>query len=217
LNESAGTYYDTSGNGHGFYRAASGRLTFITYPGSIATTCGGINDSGVIVGTYEDSSSQWHGFLYKAGKYTEQSLLFINGINNVGTLVGAYLGPGAANGVAYGSLATPTTFASYESVQVPGAKSIATYAINDSAAMVGVYTNSSGTIHGLLYENKKVTIIDDPNAEAATTTAYGINTAGEIVGSYTNGSDGLGRLSLFARNLPGHHRSELSGDTGCGH
>lgn len=182
--DSVGEYYDSSGNAHGFYRSASGAITVLNFPGAVQTLCNGINDSGVISGYYYDSAGETHGFLYSGGTFTELSFLTTAGINNAGDLVGQSVSPA---GVAGSYLARPATFASYATVDIPGAESSAIYGINSSKAMVGVYTNSSGATHGLLYEKDKVTNIDDPNAQAGTTVAYNINTAGDIVGAYTNG------------------------------
>lgn len=197
-NESAGTYFDYDGVPHGFYRDASGNITFITFPGSQRTGCQGINDSGVITGYYQDASGEYHGFLYSAGTYTQQSFYADESINNAGDLVGLYIGPGSANGVQYGFLAIPKTFCSYSSVtQIPGAQSTEVFAINNNQAQVGVYTDSTGTTHGLLYQKSKVTNIDDPNAQTGSTIAFGINNSGQIVGAYTNGS-GVGVGFLYS-------------------
>ena len=188
-NDVAGTYYDSSNNAHGFYRSSTGTITLINFPGSLQTNCSGLNDSGVVTGYYTDSTGLPHGFLYSAGTYTSQSFYANTGINAAGDLVGVYAGPGPSGVVEYGLLALPKTFASYASIKITGAQSSAVYAINNTKAMVGVYTNSSGATHGLLYAKSKVTNIDDPNAQAGSTAAYGINTASDIVGSYTNGGN----------------------------
>ena len=184
-NDVVGDYYDSSNDPHCFYRSASGTVSLINFPNSYLTACYGLNDAGVIAGFYVDPTGV-HAFLDAAGVFTELPFYFATGINNAGSVLGIYTGPGAPNGVQYGLLATPAKFASYSSIQMTGAQSTAIYGINDSKAMVGVYT-SSGVTHGLLFAKKKITNIDDPSAQAGTTTAYGINTAGNIVGGYTNG------------------------------
>jgi probable HAF family extracellular repeat protein len=195
-NDVAGDYYDSSNNPHCFYRSASGTINLVNVPNSFLTACFGINDGGVISGFYVDATGV-HGFLDAAGTYTELPFYIATGINNAGGVVGFYSGPGGPNGVQYGLLATPAKFASYSSIQMTGAKSTAIYGINDSKAMVGVYTDSSNATHGLLFAKKKVTNIDDPHAQAGTTTAFSINTAGEIVGGYTNGG-GVGVGFLYS-------------------
>jgi hypothetical protein len=189
----AGDYYDSSNNPHCFYRSASGAVSLINVPNAYLTACFGLNDTGVISGFYVDPTGV-HAFLDAAGVFTELPFYIATGINNAGSLLGFYNGPGGPNGVQYGLLAIPAKFASYASIQMTGAQSTAIYGINDSKAMVGVYT-SSGITHGLLFAKKKITNIDDPHAQAGTTSANGINTAGNIVGGYTNsGGAGVGFL-----------------------
>jgi hypothetical protein len=186
-NQVAGDYYDSNGYPHCFYRDASGTISLINAPNTYLTACFGINDGGEIAGIWVDFSGQIHGFLDTAGAFTELPFYWATSLNNAGSVVGIYLGPGSANGVQFGFLAEPKAFASYASVQLSGAQSTAIYGINDKKSMVGTYTDGGGASHGLLFAKNKVTNIDDPSAQAGTTAAYGINSAGDIVGGYTNG------------------------------
>src|SRR5271169_1348570 len=190
LNQSAGTYYDFTGAAHGFYRDASGNITLITFPGAQMTACQGITDSGAIAGAYFDATNEWHGFTYSGGTYTSQAFYADEGINNAGAVIGLYLGPGAPKGIRYGFLATPAKFQSYSTVKLPKATGAILYGTNDSNAMVGLYSDSAGTTHGLLYESGKVTNIDVPSGLPGSTTAYAINTSGTIVGSYRDQKTG---------------------------
>lgn len=53
---------------HGFFRNAdSGEVTYLDFPGSIATVVNGVNDRGVMTGWYWDTSYDAHGFVYKPG------------------------------------------------------------------------------------------------------------------------------------------------------
>jgi hypothetical protein len=130
-----GFYVGTDGEDHGFMAKtadASGGLltgTPITDP-TIPVVAGepgatfvfsqvlGINDNGIAVGYYGDSTTSQHGFLYntKTGQYTfldDSAEAFnngvevtqITGINNAGDLTGFY---SDANGVFHGFLAIPT-------------------------------------------------------------------------------------------------------------
>ncbi len=47
----------------GWIREPDGTVSAISYPGSLNTWVLGINDAGEIVGRYEDSEYQWHGFV----------------------------------------------------------------------------------------------------------------------------------------------------------
>ena len=54
-NEIAGSYLDSASITHGFFRDASGALTFpIDFPGASSTFPFGINDQGIIIGRYTD-------------------------------------------------------------------------------------------------------------------------------------------------------------------
>jgi probable HAF family extracellular repeat protein len=62
-----GTYFDSSGNSHGFL-LSKGTFTDIDVPGSLGaspgtTTASGINPQGAIVGYYFGSGFNIHGFL----------------------------------------------------------------------------------------------------------------------------------------------------------
>jgi hypothetical protein len=52
---------------HGFLRDRTGKFIDIEYPGSIDTHVFGINDLGVIVGSYVDTSNNVHGFVARPG------------------------------------------------------------------------------------------------------------------------------------------------------
>ena len=129
-----GFYVGTDGQDHGFManerqrRTARLTGTAIADP-TIPTVAGepgatfvfsqilGINDHGIAVGYYGDSTTSQHGFLYNTntGKYTfldDPNAAFnngvevtqITGINNSGEITGFY---SDANGVFHGFVATP--------------------------------------------------------------------------------------------------------------
>ena len=187
LDEAVGDTYDSNGYPYCFYRDASGNIKSISAPNTYLTFCGGINDAGEIAGWWVDYNGQLHAFLYSGGAFTELPFYTAAAVNNAGSVVGQYVGPGSANGLTFGYLAEPKTFASYASLQISGAQSTAIYGINDKKSMVGVYTDGSGATHGFLDAKNKITNIDDPNAQAGTSSAFGINSAGDIVGNYVNG------------------------------
>jgi|HubBroStandDraft_6_1064221.scaffolds.fasta_scaffold00200_7 probable HAF family extracellular repeat protein len=189
-----GQYYDSSNNSHGFSRNASGVITEIIFPGALQTACTGLNDAGEITGWYEDSAFTFHGFTDIGGQFQTNDFIFTAGVSSTGAYVGYYYGPGSANcntvtGTScYGYLATPQSD-TLSTVQVPNAQNTSIYAVNTANAMAGYYTDSTGTIHGLLLSFNTVTNIDDPKAQPQTTTCSGINTSGQIVGSYTTSAN----------------------------
>jgi probable HAF family extracellular repeat protein len=67
--------------------------TTLDPPGSIITNAYGINDTGQIVGWYEDSAMTPHGFLYKGATYPTLDVpgshsTIARGINDAGQIVG---------------------------------------------------------------------------------------------------------------------------------
>ncbi len=106
----SGTYQDSTGS-HGFlYR--NGTYTTFNLPGAgAATEAAGLNDKTLIVGAYDDPTTQsYEGFVYNSAKY--QTLIapgsvttFPEAINNSGVVVGSYFN-GTVN--PQGFMATPT-------------------------------------------------------------------------------------------------------------
>jgi probable HAF family extracellular repeat protein len=76
-------------------------------PNHIATVALGTNNSGTVVGAYEDQKGQIHGFIWKNGGYTKvdvpgSTYTAINSINAQGEIAGVY---DDANGVTHGFVA----------------------------------------------------------------------------------------------------------------
>lgn len=86
------------GNDTGFLRDSSGAYTFLDYPGADSTFIEGINNSGVVAGSY-DISGVSHSFIWSAGAgFTNFDVPFgfnteLWGIDNRGNLVGDYIDP----------------------------------------------------------------------------------------------------------------------------
>jgi probable HAF family extracellular repeat protein len=77
------------------FRLSGGKFTTIRFPGSTRTVAHGINDSGIIVGTYGDAKNFNHGFMLKNGVYTTIDFpgatdTAVNRIDNEGDIVGSY-------------------------------------------------------------------------------------------------------------------------------
>lgn len=74
-NSIVGSYLDkATGRRHGFKRYSNGSYNELLYPaknsgGSWETYPRGINDNGVVVGTYFDASNQARGFVYHSGQW----------------------------------------------------------------------------------------------------------------------------------------------------
>jgi probable HAF family extracellular repeat protein len=77
---------------HGFLKVGDSYIS-IDYPGAALTYVFGLNDSGVVSGTYRDAMGVLKGFVYAAGTYTPVAYptateTYIGGINNANALVG---------------------------------------------------------------------------------------------------------------------------------
>jgi hypothetical protein len=97
LGQVAGGYVDPSDPQveHGFLRDADGTLTYpLDYPASLSSPIFGLNDKGVLVGTYRDSSLFWHAFALRlpdefvSYDYPHGDYSTFRGINNTGTISG---------------------------------------------------------------------------------------------------------------------------------
>jgi hypothetical protein len=96
-------YYTNSHefNTHGFYRSVDGTLTFpLDYPNARSTTLYGINDSGTVIGTWEDLSGLSgfnHGLilqfpdLFTSFDVPGATNTYGRGVNNEGEIVGSYI------------------------------------------------------------------------------------------------------------------------------
>lgn len=104
----------------------------------------GINDSGEIVGSYENNNNLSVGFLDSNGTFTSISApnpndnLVLYGISDNGYMVGAISGYNLFQSFIDENGAFTT-------ISVPGATQTVVRGVNDSGDVVGYYTNSSGT------------------------------------------------------------------------
>ena len=143
--------------------------------------CGlGINTSGEIVGWYEDSSNDVHGFLYDGSRYTTidypgSGFTEAWDISDAGLIVGYYADSSSFD---HGFLYDNGTFTG---INFPGADNTFAYAINSGGDIVGNY-NLAGIQHGFILSKGIYSAVDFP--EAYGTYAFGINNAGSIAGYF---------------------------------
>ena len=102
LRQLVGYYTDATSTLVGFLRQPSGQFVSIIVPAALITQVLGINDCGIVVGTYGDGSTA-HGFYGRPGNLHSFDLpgsvaTFAQGINNEGRMVGRYA---TADGVAH--------------------------------------------------------------------------------------------------------------------
>jgi len=158
----------------------------IDYPGASSTTANGINNAGVIVGTYclSEAACPWdggdHGFMDSGGTFTAinypgATTTSALAINTFGVVVGAYNSGSQLH-------AYILSAGVYTTIDPPGAVSAEAEGINSSGEVVGTYLDGSNKTHGFTYVSGVFTNVDVPGALITTTT--GIDDQGEIVGSY---------------------------------
>jgi hypothetical protein len=105
-NQVVGSYVDSSSNKNfAFFSDRSGQLHYrIRAPGAIGTLLYGINDQGVMVGSYvthHTARGQSHGFviispnLYATFDYPGSTYTVLTGINDDGFICGYYVGAGS--------------------------------------------------------------------------------------------------------------------------
>ena len=125
---------------HGFLLDGLIAYSSIDYPGAAGTWAYGINNSGQIVGAWQDSNYNIHGFTlsggnYKSIDYPGGSFTEAYGINDAGQVVGSYLGASGENGFLYYG----GNGGKFYSVGYPGADATNVTGINGDATIAGFY------------------------------------------------------------------------------
>jgi uncharacterized membrane protein len=175
------------------------KFTKVDIPGALETHTNGVNNAGVMVGSYRNQRSE-HGYILDGKKLTkldvpksQQNSTIANGLNPNGAIsvVGVYNTP---DGVPFGFL-----YKNGKYTDIPGPKGAlqsSANSINDSGAIVGWYVDSNEVMHGFLLQGKKYTTLDVPGATEGTL-AMGINKRGWIVlYGYTSTS----AISVLSKN-----------------
>jgi probable HAF family extracellular repeat protein len=154
--------------------------TTIDVPVAQMTWANGINNSGQVVGYYNDAvSGDYHGFLYDDGIYSlidlpGASATVASGINDSGQIVGYGQ---FQNFQFHGFLDDGGDFTT---IDYPGTSFTIPKAINNTGQTVGYYNS----IHSFIDDGGNFTTIDYPSSSY--NIALGINNPGEIVGYYDN-------------------------------
>jgi uncharacterized membrane protein len=173
--------------------AASFAFTTIDVPGTSGTKAHAINQSGQIVGSFDDASGT-HGFLKNGPNFITfdvpgASVTDPLGINDAGQIVGRFED---ATGL-HGFLKNGTSIITFD---IPGVVSTEAEGINSFGQIVGTYflgaSGTHGTPHVYFKEDASSTsfsTIDPPGASSAG--AGGINSLGQIVGPFSDGSGGV--------------------------
>jgi uncharacterized membrane protein len=197
-------------------------VTKLDVPGSVRgnTIAYGIDDSGNIVGSYEEYPLDQgpKGFLYSEGSYTQFRFEFgveILGINNDRYMVGRSC---CQRGGAEGFIIYPSGVVEF--FDVPGYQLDWMSSINSWGQIVGTFGNYVPSMsYGFLYSDGDFTTIEVANALHIH--ANGINDAGQIVGWYSDGRVDHGFFldvdgSLTTVDFPGAHSTDVNGINNAG-
>jgi hypothetical protein len=244
--EVGGYFVDRNLVVHAYLRSHDGKFTAYDWPGACTTSqnvgCHGsgvwnINDFGVAVGPFEDTSGNFvahtairfpdgrirtfevPGSSMLAGQGTVPASF--SGLNNFGAITGSWYD---ANNNFHGFLRSPGgTFTDFEA---PGADTTDQFygttpaSINDLGAITGNYLDASGVFHGFLRspDGTYTTPLDAPGADLTPgnfngTFPFNINLFGEITGLY---SDVNGANHGFVRTRDGAFETLDAAGAGTG-
>jgi uncharacterized membrane protein len=155
-----GWYLDKIGM-HGFL-LTGGVYTSIDFPGSAAfTQAWKTNDSGEIVGRYEDENdNKHHMFVLSNGTFTslpdvpgafDTAVVEDGGLNNAGHIVSQYCSSKSCSlstsGTVHGFLLSGGVYTTFDP---PGSIGTTAFGLDSFDDIVGAYIDSSGRLHGYL-------------------------------------------------------------------
>lgn len=227
-----------SGPGHGSRPGSPAKGSSISFqtvdvPGAAGgTMVNGVNDHGVLAGTYFDQSNQNspHGYIKDGGQLVSfdypgtSGVTTVGSLNNPGTVVGYYID---SNGAAHGWIRSAR--GSFSPINHPLAGSglqqgTLPFGINDSGTVAGGYIDANGTWHGFIDNNGTFTTVDVPQAGTGPgqgTWLSAENDPGVITGGYIDASglyhgftDTHGVISSF--EAPGSIGPGQGGSTSSG-
>ena len=170
---------------------ASPALTFtyttVTVPGARGTELFAVNNSGDMVGDYQDTSGLWHGLLISSGKIKTINHpgavggTYLYGINSTGSIAGFY-----QDGVG-GTFAFTYKGGVFKSILPTGSTATLAYGVNDAGQVAGAYYDSANNLHGFVGSpTTGYKTLDVPGATA--TLARSINKSGIISLAWYNTS-----------------------------
>ncbi len=191
----------------------------INFPGADSTTPSGVNDSGKVVGYWEDNNGHVHGFYWDGSNYTNLDYPGATdtealGINNAGEISGWYY---TAENNPHGFTLSDGTYSSYD---YPGYAGFTNGAgLNNNGETTGYYYGGFGA-NGFVNRNGTFSSFSYPGATA--THGNALNDFEQAVGDYkTTGRDGT--YGFFYANsqftsieYPGDTESHATGISNAG-
>jgi probable HAF family extracellular repeat protein len=166
----------------------------------VQTVVNGINAAGDMVGFWDDTAFNIHGFVYRAGVFNDitipgGNLYTIPSGLNASALVGTYSTAGVIHSfLLQGGVVTI--------LEYPGATYSNAYSINTAGEVIGLYEDSDFRFHGFLWQGGRFIETFDLLAGSMVADIYtrlSLNDVGQIVGTYL---DEHGARHGFVANLP---------------
>jgi probable HAF family extracellular repeat protein len=158
----------------------------IDVPGATRTAANG-NSTNEIVGEFDDTDGNTHGFLFNGGAFTKfdapgASATVIGGINAPGQFAGSYVDGTGRFHAFFDKNGEFFTVDPDVSIRTVG------FFVNAQGQVVGTYRDATNKRHGFIWRNGAFTLnINFPNdADPLGTSAVGINDVGEVVGTYVD-------------------------------
>jgi hypothetical protein len=170
----------------------NGHYKFITIdtPDSPYAVAGGINDSRVVTGYYQDSSLNYHGFVWQKGTlqtvdYPGAVNTLLGGVNNLGLAMGGY-GDGTTNHTVIYSVSTDTWSALPD---IPNYSQNDGYCINDAGFAIGNAFEGSTSVAWIWDPSKRsYSFFVVPGAKQYSTSPSCINDKNQVAGYYADAS-----------------------------
>jgi probable HAF family extracellular repeat protein len=170
--------------------SASYKFITIAAPDSPYAVAGGINNAGVVTGYYQDSSSNYHGFVWQNGTfqtvdYPSAVDTVLGGLNNRGVAMGSHGDGTTTHTVTYAvSTGTWTTLP-----DIPNYSQNDGYCINDLGVAVGNAFEGSTAVAWIWdLATLSYSFFTVPGAVQYTTSPSCINDKNQIAGYYVDAS-----------------------------
>lgn len=194
-----GLLQDFAAGNKGWIRSAGGAVSYPLFPGSSTTTPRGINDQGVIVGSFA-AAGKTRGFILEGSTFTQidypgAGLTRLHGIDAGGAAIGTYANP--PPGVSRAFLRDKNGVLS--PLDIPGSVQSQGLAISSDGKFAGDYRTAAGRIFGYIHVDGQLTTIDAStalprvveaqgkpytlNPATVSTSVKSINSRGDLVGS----------------------------------
>ncbi len=166
------------------------RYRFITIEikGSPYAVADGIANDGLVTGYYKDSSSLWHGFVWRDGRFETVNYpgavnTYLYGVNNRGVAIG-YYGDGTTNHTVTYSVRSGAWTALPDIPDYPNNQG---YGINDEGTAVGNAYTSTTSVAWIWHPNtSSYSFFTVPGAAQYTTSPSGLNDKGQIAGYFAD-------------------------------